>query len=407
MRRLILLLLLSSPLAWGGESGDSLEWQNRSLRKVSADGYLAVVVLDHERTAKPQATLICPAEKVALIADGRNWQIKSGDDVVAKGEADVDVPERFLVKRTPDAVLVGLNGRWVYGQKAEAPTTKASVRVGLAEGMGIRSIRIVPREPARFADDFPDPVPQAGVWTPVRGSWALSSLSFPEQSANPAELAAIFDPLEDEGSRGRNREVYFGIGVRLQGSSYASVLRMAGDSPAERAGIRQSDRIKAIDDVAVRGADAATAMLAGPEGSPVKVTFTHQGTDKTVTMKRKRIVWGKTRRQVPILPSTSDANALITTGYDFWTDYKYATTTRTYDVGALGMVFAYLGPDDYHVFRWLGARLMSGGYGKWLLERVRQGKRTVLASREAGFQANDFYGLAIRVGGDRLGEIGA
>ncbi|NQT87311.1 hypothetical protein HQ560_11135, partial [bacterium] len=37
----------------------------------------------------------------------------------------------------------------------------------------------------------------------------------------------------------------------------------------------------------------------------------------------------------------------------------------------------------------------------------RQGKRTVLASREAGFQANDFYGLAIRIGGDRLGEIGA
>jgi hypothetical protein len=405
MRWFTLVLLLSVPAARGGETEDGLAWQARSLRKASSTGYLAVVALTHEAEATPRATLVCPAEKLALLVDGNRWSVQAGETTTAQGWSELDSPARFSVKRTSTTILLGLNGQWVHGQSVDEPSGKASVRVGLGEGMAVQSMKIVPREPVRFADDFPDPVPQTGLWRPVCGSWALSSLSFPEQSANPAELAAVFDPLEDEGSRDRNRQVEIGIGVQLQGSSYASVQQVVGGSPADEAGMRQGDRITAVDGTSVRGADDANALLLGAEDATVKVTFLHLGKERTETMKRTRIVWGKTRRQVPVLPSATDTRALITTGYDFWTDYDYSVAARPYDVGGFGMVFAYLGQDDYHVFRWVGARLVREGCGQWRLERVRDGKRTLLAARDGGFQPNDFYGLQVRVHGDRPGEL--
>ncbi len=67
-----------------------------------------------------------------------------------------------------------------------------------------------------------------------------------------------------------------GIGVQVASRGDGFVVRaVADDSPAERAGVRVGDRIVAIDGEPTAGADllAVTALLAGPEGSPVAVTL--------------------------------------------------------------------------------------------------------------------------------------
>ncbi len=407
------LVLAVAAVAWraavssaADESG--LEWQRRSLRKPAPQGYLAIVTLAPKGQGQPEAALSCTAEGVELRLRGASWQALAGGTEVAKGDLAGAEVHSFFVKRAPNALLVGANGRWLYGCPIAAKGQGApEVAVGTSPGLELRAFRLIAREQVRFADDFPDPVPQAGVWEPVRGQWALSSVTYADKSANPAELAAIFDKLDDVASRGRSREYSVGIGIQLAAGYLPQIGLVANDSPAERAGLAEGDIIREINGTRVRSVAEATDLLHGDAGSRVALTVERGGTQRKVELTREVVVWGKSKRQVPIPPFCEDRVALIVTGYDFWTDYRFKAAVRTQGVGAVGLIFAYLGPNDYHAFRWLGPEKATNHRGRWLIERVRDGRRQTLAQRDGGFHPNDFFALAVEVHGDQLGKLKA
>jgi len=407
-RTCLTILVLSACVRAGaaaGAEGDGLEWRRRSLRQAAPQGYLAVATFEQTQKAPVSAVLSVAADAVELRADSGKWRIWASGRQVAQGDLDGEGLGAFYVKRTAGALLVGANGRWLFGCPAPRTERMPEVAVGTSPGLETKSFRIVAREQVRFADDFPDPVPKTGTWMPVRGQWALSSVTYFDKSANPAELAAIFDRLEDVASRGRSREYAVGIGVQLGAGLLPQIALVANDSPAERAGLVEGDLIREIDGVRVRSVAEATDRLQGEVGKPIALTIERNGAERKVELARAVVVWGKSKRQVPLPPFCEDSGALITTGYDFWTDYHFRAAVRTQASGGVGLVFAYLGPRDYHVFRWLSADKVLNHRGQWLLERVRGERRETLASRDGGFHAYDFFALAVDIEGDELGKV--
>jgi hypothetical protein len=404
---LLLAACLASALCRAAATDEALEWQRRPLRQPSPEGYLAIASLTRARPGPARAAISCTREGLELHALGaEHWTVLANGTEVARGALGGE-PESLFVKRTAERILLGLNGRWVYGAKAEKSTETPEVLAGASPTLGIKSFRLVAREPVRFADDFPDPAPRIGVWQPVRGQWALSSVAYAEMSANPAELAAIFGPLEDEASRGRTREYAIGIGIQLADGYPPHIARVADDSPAEEAGLVEGDIVREIDKAVVRNAADAADRLQGEVGQTLELTIERAGKRQTLRLKRDIVVWGRTKQTVSILPSCREDVALIVTGNDFWTDYRFTAAVRTRGSGAFGLVFAYLGPKDYHVFRWLGADKAQNHCGRLQLERVRKGRRDILASRDGGFDPTDLYALSVEIHGDELGQLAA
>ena len=406
-----LLFAILTLAAWlpvcAAEQGSELKWQRRSLRRASPEGYLAVATLAHTGKGLARAVLSCAAEGVELQVEAGRWAARANGKQVAEGALDGAAPQGFFVQRTPSALLVGANGRWLHGCPVPRSETVPEVAIGTAADTEVKALRIVGREAVRFSDDFPDPVPKTGVWAPVRGQWALSSLTYADKSANPAELAAIFDRLEDVASRGRTREYAIGIGVHLGEGYLPQIAAVANDSPAERAGLVEGDIIREVDGKRVRNISEATELLQGEVGKPLKLSVERNAVPRKVELTREVVVWGKAKRQVPIPPFTQDRAALIVTGYDFWASYRFRTAVRTQGVGAVGLVFAYLGPSDYHVFRWLGADKVLNHRGEWRIERVRGGRTELLAARDGGFHPTDFFALSVETEGDELGKLKA
>ncbi|MBM4042491.1 MAG: PDZ domain-containing protein [Planctomycetes bacterium] len=407
--RALLLMSVGAATAGPSPAGD-LWWQKRSLDRPSPEGYIAIVALEWAGTAADgQAAIACGAEGVELRIGAGQWAAFVAGKEAAKGSLDAAAPAGLFAKRTASALLVGANGRWLFGCPVKKLDGPHEVAVGKSQGASVKvkSFRLVRREPVRFEDSFPDPVPPTEVWAPVSGRWARSSMAYSDKSANPAELAAIFDRLEDVASRGRTREYTVGIGVHLGEGYLPQIAGIANDSPAERAGLRLGDIIREVDGTRVRSIAEATPLLQGDAGKPVTLTIERSGNTQKVELTRDVVVWGKSKRQVPIEPFRQDSAALIVTGQVYWTDYHYRAAVRTQGVGAVGLVFAYLGPRDYHVFRWLGADKVLNHRGQWLLERVRGGRREVLAERDGGFHPNDFFALAVEIEGDALGQLTA
>jgi hypothetical protein len=397
-----LALSAAAPL----QAGEELTWRRRSLRAVPKDGYLAVVALEAGEGTPIRAALACEAEEIELGIDSGQWTVAG--QATAGGGLNTAAPPTFFVKRTPTHLIVGAFGQWLYDREVEPTETVPSLRVGTGQGVSVGSFHVVPRTPVRFTDDFPDPEPQPGRWAPVRGRWALSSLTSPEHSANPAELAALFDSLDDAGSAGRMRHADVGVGMMLGGGPHPFVAQVAADSPSERAGLRRGDRITAIEGAEVNGMREAAARLGGEEGETVTLTVERPGEEpREVKLRRELIVWGRNRRQVILDPYRPEDVALITAGDEFWTDYRLACAVRLQEVGAVGLVFAYLDADNYHAFRWLGSQAVDAGPGRWQLERVRGGTRTVLANRTGGFWPRDFHSLSVSIRGDAVGEVAA
>jgi len=404
MHRLLLILLLSG-VCRAAEDAESLTWHRRALRQASPEGYLAVARIAAAGAA-PCTALACESEGVELRAQNRHWAVTVEGRQVADGPLPDGAPADLFAKRTRSTLMLGAAGRWVWAQEVGEPKGQAAVRVGVSAGCQVAALQLVPREQVRFADDFPDPEPTTGLWRPVRGKWALSSLSYATQSANPAELAAVFDGLRDTASEGRTRSITLGVGVRLAGVP-PKVAQLAPDSPAARAGVKIGDTVRAVNGVPVRRAEVATELLAGDEGQTVKVTVESDGGTRELELTRATVAWGTIRRLVYLDPCRDGKEALITVGEDYWSDYRFCAAAHTRGVGACGLVFAYLGPKDYHVFRWLGAEGRRGETGRTQLVRVRAGQEAVLAEREGGFRPEDFYALSVILDGDALGQVRA
>jgi len=395
----VLWLAVVPGVVWAGE----LSWHRRTMRQAAPDGYVAVAELAGPRNGHLEAALMCVGEKATLEVRGGKWSVSVGGREAASGPLP-DGPPGLFAKRTRDTLVLGCNGRWVHALEAGPLPAMPQVMVGVGPSVGVRSFTLVRREAVRFADDFPDPEPIVGVWEPIQGSWALSSLSFADRSANPAELAAVFDKPDDVASRGRTRKAEVGIGVLLgAGSGGVYVARVASDSPAERAGLRVGDAILAVDGKPVDNILDAITLLRGKVGSEVAVKFERPGKTATARMRREIVEWGKTRRYVAMLPASDDRTALIVTGKNYWCDYSFRCSVRTWHPGGFGLVFAYLDEANYHVFRWLGERSCPGG--RLVLERVRGGRRQRLAEARGHFFPVDFYALEVRLGGEKPGNV--
>jgi len=402
MYRLLLILLLPG-LCGAAEDAAQLTWHRRSLRNPSAQGYTAAVRLAGTDAASCVA-LACESEGVELRAQDGRWAVTAAGQRLADGSLPDGVPSTLFAKRTRDRLMLGVAGQWVYGRESGEPKDPPAVRVGVSDGCQVAALRLVAREPVRFADDFPDPEPRTGLWAPVRGKWALCSLSYATQSANPAELAAVFDDLKDPASEGRTRSTTIGVGLRLAGMP-PRVSQVASDSPAARAGVKVNDLVRAVNGVAARTAEQATELLAGDEGEKVKVTVESDGQARDIELARTLIAWGTIRRLAYLEPCRAEREALITVGDDTWTDYHFRCAVHTRGAGAFGLVFAYLGPRDYHAFRWLGADLARGEPGRLQLVRVRAGRAAVLAERAGAFRPADFYALRVAIEGDAPGQV--
>jgi len=398
-RGVLVALVFLPAVACGAE----LAWHRRTLRQSAPDGYIAIAALTKPRAGEAAAALECVAEGARLEVRGAEWVVTVAGRQVASGQTPQGPPGLFA-KRTRTTLVLGCNGRWVHAVDAGPVASRPQVMVGVGPSVGLERFTLVRREPVRFADDFPDPEPTAGLWEPVQGSWSLSSLSFPDRSANPAELAAVFDKPDDIASRGRTRRAEIGIGVMLgAGSEGVFVTRVAPDSPAERAGLREGDQILEVDGKPVQNIVDALMLLRGKVGSEARIKLGRPGKTITARVRREIVEWGKTRRYVPILPATDDQTALIVAGKDYWCDYSFAASVRTHGPGAFGLVFAYLDEDNYHVFRWLGTGKSPGGL--LVLERVRGGVAHRLAALAGDFFPVDFYRMGVRVAGERPGQI--
>ena len=403
MRRLLLALLIPA-VCCSAARGADLTWHRRSLRKPSAEGYIAVARL--AVAAGGSVALACEDEGIELRAEGGRWTVTAQGRQAAEGALAGAAPATLFAKRTRSRLMLGVAGQWVYGCDAGEPKGLSAVRVGVSAGCQLAAFRLMAAEQVRFADDFPDPEPIAGRWAPVRGRWALSSLAYSTQSANPAELAAVFDELKDTASEGRTRTTTIGVGLHVGGWP-PSVTQLAAESPASRAGVKIGDIVRAVNGKPVRTADEAIVLLAGDEGEKVRVTLESGGTTREVELVQTLVAWGTIHRHVYLEPCQTAREALIAAGEDHWTDYRFVTAVHTRGVGAFGLVFAYLGPDDYHAFRWLGADLARGEPGRAQLVRVRAGQAAVLAEHPGGFRRDDFYAVSVIVDGDAPGHVRA
>ncbi|MES2522851.1 MAG: S41 family peptidase [Gemmatimonadota bacterium] len=101
----------------------------------------------------------------------------------------------------------------------------------------------------------------------------------------------LFSPKQlEEFSRNTNGR-YAGIGMEiLPVSGYVTIQRVFQGSPAESRGVREGDRILAIDTVNARNFSSADAqkLLLGPVGTPVTVTFARPGVAQPIKLDFKR-----------------------------------------------------------------------------------------------------------------------
>lgn len=133
------------------------------------------------------------------------------------------------------------------------------------------------------------------------------------------------DQLSDVYAQIRGNFVGLGIELKPQGDTLV-IVRVIGNSPAKAAGLREGDRIVAVDGQSVLGLapDRVAALLQGPEGSVVTLSVLgSDGQARTVAARRQRV-------EVPsvdearILPGTDGVAYLKITGFQ-------ETTSRDLD----------------------------------------------------------------------------
>jgi carboxyl-terminal processing protease len=101
----------------------------------------------------------------------------------------------------------------------------------------------------------------------------------------------LFTPKQlEEFSRQTNGR-YAGLGMEiLPVAGYVTIQKVFQNTPAELGGVREGDRIVAIDTFNARGFTSAQAQakLLGPEGTPVSVTFGRPGVAQPIKLNFKR-----------------------------------------------------------------------------------------------------------------------
>jgi len=101
------------------------------------------------------------------------------------------------------------------------------------------------------------------------------------------------EPAEHEVESDQLTGNFGGVGVRLERDTESNWrLYPLPDSPALAAGIKDSDRLTAVDDLAITSATDETTLMAairGQEGDKVKLTVLRKGEELTFTIKRQSV----------------------------------------------------------------------------------------------------------------------
>jgi len=170
------------------------------------------------------------------------------------------IDPRLVVDHTATLLRLSLSGRLIYSRLAP-PRGSAQA----AWGEAIAGV-------AHAAWDVSDAVRRAGTQGILRSFFEdlFNHLDPYSRYATPAEAAA-------DATRRNGRA---GLGIELAEIQAGFVIRaVAAGSPAAAAGLRPGLLLLAVDGQALEGADiaAARALLAGPEGTEVRLTLRQQG----------------------------------------------------------------------------------------------------------------------------------
>lgn len=84
---------------------------------------------------------------------------------------------------------------------------------------------------------------------------------------------------------------FYGIGISFekQGKNKFIIRKVISDSPAQSAGLKSGDIITAVNGKTYTGAEAVKKAMRGKEGSKVVLTYTRDGSSKTVSITRAEI----------------------------------------------------------------------------------------------------------------------
>ena len=372
-------------------------------------------VLLERITAKTAAT---PTPGNEILAQGAMRALSTGEWVLGvlwrKGELSVWQDSYEILRWSPKSSLTH-DGSFSELQGPSAIWLKTdAIRPGLSRALALGAIQ--------FEDDFMRSS-ENGIWRPLAGRWELTAQAFPERSANPFSMRAVFGterPADDRLNHGRLRDNGYGLGLQIspfEGTLH--IARITGGSPAARAGLAEDDIFLEIDGNQVRDLQpwqAYQLLTKGIAGS-VHLKILRPGEKKIrefmVTPDQFR--WGTPSEGVPIQPiiNSKDINgdecSLIIAGEAGWSDYAAEVAVKALGSGGMGLAVGVLSDKDYLLFRWRGPFSRNSSLetaalqtDKIQLVRVSSGTEVVLAERAAGYQPYEFYRMKINWSGDHI-----
>ena len=335
------------------------------------------------------------------VQQGREHELASAPWGAGGKETTVEVQRKRseIVVAADGTLLCRAEDKTFHGEG----TAVEAVPKGVA-----RLVRIQPLGPIHFTDDFMR-TEDAGNWRPLSGYWEIRGVQWAERSVNPFSLFCRFEdtprftPLEE----GRTRR-YVGLGIRTEyRADHAVVLHVFDGTPAWQAGVRAGDVILAIDGQSALGTSRrdVVARLKGKEGQPVALRVARerdgQKHELDFRIDRTLVDLDTIERDVPIAPAQYAQQALITTGYDFWSDYTVEASVSGLGRGAMGLA-AYVRDEGNGLRLEWSADKSEAEHGALSLVRLTNGRAGTLARKSGGYAPNQFYRLGLSVRGTEV-----
>ena len=215
----------------------------------------------------------------------RKLQIKNFDITAGNGLAHFDVYLDETGKAGSGRIEVnGVNGR-VYSRASGAPLARA--RISLSNRWGVS-------DHAGFFEIWGNDTALLTMTVSAPGyiSEMVSGIDF-ENQTNPFFYEVSLQ-RESSSSRGRRHIALVGIGARLvQSEEGYEIADLITGSPADNAGLSPSDRLIAVDSLAVDDFSLreVVELIRGQENQPVTLMIERDGDFLEFTCVRKRVVY--------------------------------------------------------------------------------------------------------------------
>jgi len=319
-------------------------------------------------------------------ADSRALVARIGPDQAALLAGDRELASAKLAA-PPKAVILASRGGVCRLVLDGAPVLRAETAVGLAARpavavlrgqVKVSELRRIAPERLLFEDGFSRAAGEAGPWARRKGNWESAAHFFAGMSANAGALRARFakEPPPDPMIAGRTESRQTGLGVVLAPCGGAlCVERIAGGSPAERAGLASGDMIVSCD-----GARVGAGFLGGLLGlgggralqsdKPIELSVLRPGERdlRSIRVTPGTVLWGGSRETRPLPGASAAPAALVLTGEDFWRPSRVEVSARSGGAPAgFGLAFAAEADGSAWVFR---LRPVTAG-APWAAELVR------------------------------------